>query len=69
MGDTRPVHDRAFMAHELKHVQRYERLSTDGFWSKYTTNSWIFENESIDEQARVAAERRLRRDTSDGCSP
>jgi hypothetical protein len=54
ISDNRLVHDRAFMAHELKHVQQYERLGTDAFCSQYTTNSWIFENEGKDEQARVA---------------
>jgi hypothetical protein len=53
ISDNRLVYDRAFMAHELKHVQQYERLGMNNFCSQYTTNSWIFENEAKDEQARV----------------
>lgn len=54
ISDNRLVYDRAFMAHELKHVQQYERLGLNNFCAQYTTNSWIFENEAKDEQTRVA---------------
>ena len=53
VSDNRLVTDRSFMAHELKHVQQYERLGADAFCAQYTTNSWIFENEAKDEEARV----------------
>jgi hypothetical protein len=53
ISDNRLVQDRAFMAHELKHVQQYDRLGMNNFCSQYTTNSWIFENEAKDEEVRV----------------
>jgi hypothetical protein len=51
--DNRLVGDRAFMAHELRHVLQYQRLGTQEFATQYTLNAWVFENEAKDEQARV----------------
>lgn len=41
-------------AHELTHVIQYRTMGIDTFANVYTTNSWILENQAIDNANRFA---------------
>lgn len=51
--DPNRVNDPVLWAHELRHVDQYERMGVDTFAAQYTVNAWVLENEAKDQENRV----------------